>query len=93
MPGGEMPGGVSNTSGDAGALRALVRTQHRGYTGGCQPPPTTVPPVRPSGIQEGAQRAPPGDQPVQEGSGEKTTENSVGGGGDHIGEGVPRLRE
>ena len=28
-----------------------------------------VPPVRPSGLQEGAQRAPPGDQPVQDGDG------------------------
>ena len=54
VPGGGMPGGVSDTSGDAGALRAPARPRHRGYTGGGQPPPTTVPPVRPSGLQEGA---------------------------------------
>ena len=93
VTGGGMPGGVSDTSGDAGALCAPARPQHRGYNGGGQPPPTTVPPVRPSGLQEGAQRAPPGDQSVQEGSGEKTTENRGGGGGYHIGEGVPRLRD
>ena len=44
MPGGEMPGGVGNTSGNAGALCAPTRPQHRGDTGGGQPPPTTVPP-------------------------------------------------
>ena len=93
VPGGGMPRGVSDTSGDAGALRATARPRHRGYTGGGQPPPTTVPPVRPSGLQEGPQRAPPGDQPVQEGSRAKATETSGGGGGDHIGEGVPRLRD
>ena len=54
VPGGGMPGGVIDTSGDAGALCAPSRPQHRGYTGGGQPPPTTVPPVRPSGLQEGA---------------------------------------
>ena len=27
------------------------------------------PPVRPPGLQEGAQRAPPGDQPLQDGDG------------------------
>ena len=54
MPGGGMPGGVSNTIVDAGALCALARPQHRGYTVGGQPPPTTMPLVRPSGLQEGA---------------------------------------
>ena len=54
VPGGGMPGGVSDTSGDAGALRAPARPRHRGYTGGGKPHPTTVPPVRPSGLQEGA---------------------------------------
>ena len=39
MPGGEMPGDVGNTSGDVGALCALARPQHRGDTGGGQPPP------------------------------------------------------
>ena len=38
MPGGGMPGGVSDTSGDAGALRAPARPRHRGYTGGGQHP-------------------------------------------------------
>ena len=33
-----MPRGVSDTSGDAGALCALARPQHRGYTGGGQLP-------------------------------------------------------
>ena len=55
MPGGGMPGGVSDTSGDAVALRAPARPQHRGYIGGGQPPPTMVPQVRPSGLLEGVQ--------------------------------------
>ena len=42
---------------------------NRGNNGGGQPPPTMVPPVRPLGPQEGNQRAPPGDQPVQDGDG------------------------
>ena len=52
-----------------------------------------VPPVRPPGLQEGAQRAPPGDQPVQDGDGAQ--ENTAGGGGDaeNLGESVPRLWE
>ena len=54
MPGVGMPGGVRKTSSDVGELCAPARPQHRGYTGGGQPPPTTVPPVRPSGLQEGA---------------------------------------
>ena len=33
---------------------APARPRHRGYTGGGKPPPTTVPPVQPSGLQEGA---------------------------------------
>ena len=69
MPGGEVPGGVGNTSGDAGALCAPARPRHRGDTGGGQPPPTTVPQVQPPGLQEGAQRAPSRDQPVQDGDG------------------------
>ena len=40
-----MPGGVSDTSGDASALRATARPRQRGHFGGGQPPPTTVPPV------------------------------------------------
>ena len=55
VPGGGMPGGVRDTSGNAGALRAPARPRHRGYIGVGQPPPTTVPPVRPAGLQEGAQ--------------------------------------
>ena len=42
VPGGGMPGGVSDTSGDAGALCAPARLRHRGYPGGGQPTPTTV---------------------------------------------------
>ena len=57
------------------------------------PPPTTVPPVRPAGLQEGAQWAPPGDQPMQNGSGMKTTATRGSGGRGSDGEGVPRLRE
>ena len=49
-----------------GALMALACPRHRGDTRGGQPPPTTVTLVRPPGLQEGAQRAPPGDQPVQD---------------------------
>ena len=37
--------------------------------------------------------APPGDQPMQDGSGEETTETRGGGGRGSVGEGVPRLRE
>ena len=69
VPGGGLPGGVCDTSGDAGALRAPARPRHRGHIGGGQPPPTTVPPVRPPGLQEGAHWAPPGDKPVQNGGG------------------------
>ena len=87
------PGGVRDTSGDAGTLRAPARPRYRGHIGGGQPPPTTVPPVRPAGLQEGAQWAPPGDQPVQDGSGEEATETRGGRDRDHIGEGVPRLWE
>ena len=93
VPCGWMPGGVRDTSGNAGALRAPARPRHRGNIGGGQPPPTKVPPVRPAGLQEGAQWVPPGDQPVQDGSGEETTETRSGRDRDHIGEGVPRLRE
>ena len=91
MPGGEMPGGVSNTSSDAGALCAPARPRHRGYTVGGQPLPTTMPPVRPSGLQEGAQWAPPGDQSVQDGDGAETAKTGGGRDADHIGIGVPRL--
>ena len=80
MPGGEIPTGVGNTSGDAGAHCAPARPQHRGDNGGGKPPPTTVPLVRPPGLQEGAQRAPPGDHPVQDGYGAQ--EETAGGGGD-----------
>ena len=51
VPGGGMPGGVRDTSGDAGELRAPARPRHCGHIGGGQPPPTTVPPVRPAGLQ------------------------------------------
>ena len=34
VPGGWMPGGVRDTSGDAGALRAPVRPRHRSHFGG-----------------------------------------------------------
>ena len=59
-----MPGDVCNTSGDAGALRAPAHPRHRGDPGGGQPPPTTVPLVRPPGPKAGAQWAPPGDKPI-----------------------------
>ena len=51
------------------------------------------PPVRPAGLQEGDQWAPPGDQTMQNGSEKKTTETYGGGGRGSDGEGVPRLRE
>ena len=88
-----MPGGVGDTSGNAGALCAPERPRHRGDAVGGQPPPNTVPPVRPPGLQEGAQRAPPGDQPVQDGYG--TKKETAGGGGDtgKLGVGVPSLWE
>ena len=93
MPGGEIPGGVGNTSGNVGALCAPERPRHRGDTGGGQPPPTTVLSVRPPGLQESAQRAPPGDQPVQDGY--RAQEETDGGGGDaeNLREGVPHLWE
>ena len=70
---------------------APARPQHRGDTGGGQPPPTTVPPVQPSGLQEGSQRAPPGDQSVQDVDRAETATTGIGGDADHIREGVPRL--
>ena len=63
------PGVVGNTSDNAGALCAPALPRHHGDTGGGQPPPTTVPLVRPPGLQEGAQRAPPGYQLEQDGDG------------------------
>ena len=39
VPGEGMPGGVRDTSGDAGALCAPARPRRRGYTGGGKPPP------------------------------------------------------
>ena len=83
----------SVTSGDAGALRAPARPRHRGDTGGGQPPPNTVPPVRPSGLQEGAQWAPPGDKPMQNGSRKKNPETRGSRVRGSDGEGVQRLRE
>ena len=62
-------------------------------TGGGQPPPTTVPPVRPPGLQEGAQWAPPGDKPMQNGSRTKNPKTCGSGGRGSDGEGVQRLRE
>ena len=50
VPGGGMPGGVRDTSGDAGALRAPARPRHRGRIGVGQPPPPAVHPVRPAGL-------------------------------------------
>ena len=68
MPGGEMPGGVGNTSGDAGALCAPASPLHRGDTGGGQPPSTTVPPVRPPGPQVAPVERLPGDLEVATGA-------------------------
>ena len=56
--------GVSEKDGDAGALHAPAHTRHRGDAVGGQPPPSTVSPVRPTGHQEDAQWAPPGDLAV-----------------------------
>ena len=88
-----MPGGVGDTNGDAGVLCAPARPRHCGDAGGGQPLPTTVPPVRHLGLQEGAQWAPPGDHPVQDGGG--TEAETAGGGGDagKFGAGVPCLWE
>ena len=93
VPGGGMPGGVCDTSGDTGALCAPARPRHRGDFGGGQPPLTTVPPVRPPGPQAGAQWAPPGDNPVQNGGGAETSETCGGGGGGSVVEGFQSLRE
>ena len=44
MSSGGLPGGVINKDGDAGALRATARTQHRGDSvGGLTPSPTVHP--------------------------------------------------
>ena len=88
-----MPGGVGDINGDVGALFEQACQRNRGDAGGGQPPPTTVPPVRPPGLQEGSQWAPPGDHPVQDGDGTET--ETAGGGGDagKLGAGVPRLWE
>ena len=74
-------------------LLAQACPGHRGDTGVGQPPPTTVPPVQPSGLQEGAQWAPPGDKPMQNGSRTKNPETRGSGGRGSDGEGVQRLRE
>ena len=58
-----------------------------------EPPPTTVPPVQPPGLQEGAQWAPPGDKPVQNGGGAQNSETRGSGGGGSDGEGFQSLRE
>ena len=52
-----------------------------------------MPPVRPPGPQAGAQWAPPGDKPVQNGGGAETLETRGGGGGGSVGEGFRSLRE
>ena len=56
-------------------------------------PPTTVPPVRPPGLQEGAQWAPPGEKPVQNGRRTQNLETCGGGGGGSDREGFQSLRE
>ena len=58
-----------------------------------EPPPTTVPPVQPPGLQEGAQWAPPGDKPVQNGGRTQNSETRGSGGGGSDGEGFQSLRE
>ena len=58
-----------------------------------QPPPTTVPPVRPPGPQADAQWAPPGDKTVQNLGGAETSETRRGGGGGGVGESFRSLRE
>ena len=52
-----------------------------------------MPPVGPPGLQEGAQLAPPGDHPVQDGG--RTEAETAGGDGDagKLGAGVLRLWE
>ena len=93
VSGNRVPGGSSNKDGDAGALHASARTLHRGDTGGGQPPPPTVPPVRLTGLQEGAQWAPPGYLTVSEGGGAETMTFNRDGDAEEHREGVPRLWE
>ena len=83
--------GVGDTNDDAGALCAPACPRHRGDAGGGQPRPTTVPLVLPPGLQEGAQWAPPGDHPVQDGDGTKMETAGRGGDAGKLGAGVPRL--
>ena len=49
--------------------------------------------MQPPGPQVGAQWAPPGDKPVQNGGGAETSETRGGGGGGSVGEGFWSLRE
>ena len=93
VSGNRVPGGSSDTDGDAGALPALERTRHRGDAGGGQTPPPTMSPVRLTGIQEGAQWAPPGDLTVSEGGGAETMAFNIDGDAEEHIEGVPRLWE
>ena len=57
------------------------------------PPLPRFPPVRPPGLQEGAQWVPPGDKPMQNGSGKKNPETRSSGGRGSNGEGFQRLQD
>ena len=93
VSGNRVPGGFSDTDGDAGALHAPACTRHRGDSGGGKPPPTTVSPVRLTDLQEGAQWAPHGDLTVPEGGGAETTTFNRDRDAEEHRKGVPRLWE
>ena len=74
-------------------MKSLTIISGQLHPGGGQPPPTTVPPVRPQGPKAGAKWAAPGDRAVQSGGGEKDETARGGGGGGSGGAGFRSLRE
>ena len=88
-----VPGGFSVMDGNTGAPHAPARTRHRGDAGGGQTPPPTVSLVRLTGLQEGAQWAPPGDLTVSEGGGAETTTFNRDVEAEEHRKGVPRIWE
>ena len=88
MPCGGVPRESGNKYINAGALRVPECPQHRGDSGGKNPPPPTVRPLRHAGPPESAEQAAPRNCTVPQGSGTKDT--AAGGGGDagELGAGV-----
>ena len=68
LPGGGMPGPSGNEDGDAGPLPIPASPGHRGHSGGGNPPPPTVHPMRHAGPLEGTERKVPCHILVRQGS-------------------------